>query len=66
MMDLTLPLAVYLANFTFAAVLSLAAGFYIPVLLGIALGIAPVMIFYWMVTDRLDNRELLLQIKLTR
>lgn len=50
--DLKLPLAVYLANFMFATVLSLAAGFYIPVLLGIVLGILPLTIFYWMATNQ--------------
>ena len=48
--DLMLPLAIYLANFVFATVLSLAAGFYIPVLLGIVLGILPLLVLYWMAT----------------
>lgn len=48
--DLKLPLAIYLANFTFATVLSLAAGFYVPVLLGIILGILPLITFYWLAT----------------
>lgn len=48
--DLKLPLAIYLANFVFAAVLSLAAGFYIPVLLGVVLGILPLVALYWMAT----------------
>ncbi|MBD2243590.1 gamma-carotene 1'-hydroxylase CruF [Nostoc sp. FACHB-888] len=39
--QLNLPLVVYLTNFAFAAGLSLAAGFYIPVLLGLFLGVAP-------------------------
>ncbi len=57
--DLTLPLAVYLANFTFATVLSLAAGFYIPIFLGIVLGIVPMAMFYWMATNnQLDNSKL--------
>ena len=50
--DLKLPLAIYLANFIFAAVLSLAAGFYIPVLLGFVLGILPLLIFYLMATNQ--------------
>ncbi len=49
--DLKLPLAIYLANFTFAAVLSLAAGFYVPVLLGFVLGILPLMILYGIATN---------------
>ncbi len=50
--DLKLPLAIYLANFAFATVLSLAAGFYIPVLLGFVSGILPLMILYWMATKQ--------------
>ena len=50
--DLKLPLAIYLANFAFATVLSLAAGFYIPVLLGFVLGILPLMILYWVATKQ--------------
>ena len=50
--DLKLPLAIYLANFVFATVLSLAAGFYIPVLLGIVLGILPLLVLYWLATAR--------------
>ena len=48
--DLSLPLAIYLSNFAFAMVMSLAAGIYIPVLLGLVLGIAPLVIFYQMAT----------------
>ena len=50
--DLKLPLAIYLANFAFATVLSLAAGFYIPVLLGFVLGILPLMILYGIATNQ--------------
>lgn len=39
--QLNLPLAVYLSNFGFATVMSLAAGFSIPVLLGLVLGVTP-------------------------
>ncbi|MBD2521341.1 gamma-carotene 1'-hydroxylase CruF [Nostoc sp. FACHB-133] len=39
--QLNLPLVVYLTNFAFAAGLSLAAGFSIPVLLGLFLGVVP-------------------------
>ncbi|WP_319419232.1 gamma-carotene 1'-hydroxylase CruF [Pleurocapsa sp. FMAR1] len=49
--DLKLPLAIYLANFTFATVLSLAAGFYVPVLLGFVLGILPLIILYGIATN---------------
>ncbi len=53
--DLTVPLIVYLANFTFATVLSLAAGFYLPVLLGIALGIVPITLLYLKANNKLEN-----------
>lgn len=46
--DLGLPLAVYLSNFAFAMVMSLAAGIYVPILLGLVLGIAPLLVFYQM------------------
>ncbi len=39
--QLNLPLIVYLSNFAFAAGLSLAGGFFIPVLLGSVLGVIP-------------------------
>ncbi|MBD2409781.1 hypothetical protein FACHB389_23600 [Nostoc calcicola FACHB-389] len=39
--QLNLPLVVYLTNFAFAAGLSLASGFFIPVLLGSVLGVIP-------------------------
>lgn len=38
------PLAVYLGNFVFAAVMSLAAGFWIPALLGVVLGVLPAVL----------------------
>ncbi|MEH2194274.1 MAG: gamma-carotene 1'-hydroxylase CruF [Nostoc sp.] len=41
--QLNLPLVVYLTNFAFAAGLSLAAGFSIPVLLGLLLGVVPAL-----------------------
>jgi putative membrane protein len=50
--DLKLPLVIYLANFGFATVLSLAAGFYIPVLLGVVLGILPLLFLYWIATNQ--------------
>jgi len=56
--DLKLPLAIYIANFVFATVLSLAAGFYIPVLLGVVLGILPLLILYWLATDRNAGKAL--------
>ena len=37
-----------LRNFAFAAVMSCAAGFWIPVLLGLGVGVAPVVTLWWM------------------
>ncbi|TBR59551.1 carotenoid biosynthesis protein [Mastigocladus laminosus UU774] len=45
--QLNLPLIVYLSNFGFATVMSLAAGFSIPVLLGLFLGAAPAVVLWW-------------------
>jgi uncharacterized membrane protein len=50
--ELGLPLAIYLSNFVFATVLSLAAGIYIPILLGLVLGILPLVVFYQMATNQ--------------
>jgi putative membrane protein len=44
---LNVPLLVYLGNFGFATVMSLAAGFSIPVLLGVALGVAPAVLLWF-------------------
>ncbi|MHC5860587.1 gamma-carotene 1'-hydroxylase CruF [Nostoc sp.] len=45
--QLNLPLVVYLTNFAFAAGLSLAAGFSIPVLLGLLLGVTPAVVLWF-------------------
>ena len=55
--DLKLPWAIYLANFAFAMILSLAAGFYIPVVLGMILGVFPLMILYWIATNQPVSSE---------
>ncbi len=47
-LQLGLPLAIYLSNFGFATVLSLAAGIYLPIWLGIFLGVAPLLWCYKM------------------
>jgi len=39
--QLTLPLTIYLANFGFALVMSLAAGFYLPIVMGLVTGVLP-------------------------
>ena len=49
--QLGLPLAVYLSNFAFAAVMSIGAGIWIPVGLGILLGVAPALILWWMASS---------------
>jgi putative membrane protein len=40
---LGVPLVVYLGNFTFAAVMSMAAGFWVPIFLGLILGVVPAL-----------------------
>lgn len=50
--DLGLPLAIYLSNFAFATIMSLAAGIYVPIGLGIVLGIVPLLVLYQMATNR--------------
>jgi uncharacterized membrane protein len=42
--QLNLPLIIYLANFGFALVMSLAAGFYVPIAMGLVTGVAPALI----------------------
>lgn len=49
--QLGLPLAIYLSNFAFATIISLATGIYIPILLGLGLGVAPLLILYQMATS---------------
>lgn len=46
--DLQLPLLMYLSNFIFAMVISIAEGIYIPILLGLILGVTPALVLYWM------------------
>ncbi|WP_041237764.1 gamma-carotene 1'-hydroxylase CruF [Gloeothece citriformis] len=44
--DLSLPLVMYLSNFGFATIMSMAEGIYPPVLLGVITGVIPVVILY--------------------
>jgi uncharacterized membrane protein len=44
--QLGLPLVIYLSNFAYAAVLSLASGFAIPVVLGVVVGVVPALALY--------------------
>lgn len=56
--QLGLPLAVYLSNFAFAAIMSCAAGFWIPVLLGLFVGVAPIVILWSMAQPGTANTAL--------
>jgi putative membrane protein len=49
--QLGLPLVVYLTNFAFAAIMSIGAGIWIPIGLGIVLGVAPALILWWMASE---------------
>ncbi len=42
--QLNFPLAIYLGNFAFATVMSIGAGFWVPILLGLLLGVAPAVL----------------------
>ena len=42
--DLNLPLTIYLGNFTFAMVMSMAAGFWVPIGLGVLVGVLPAIL----------------------
>lgn len=57
--QLNLPLAVYLGNFAFAAVMSIGAGFWVPLLLGLLLGVAPaVLCWQWAQAKTSDTVQL--------
>lgn len=45
--QLTTPLVVYLTNFAFAMVMSIGAGFWIPISLGLLVGAGPAVICWW-------------------
>jgi putative membrane protein len=57
--SLTIPAGVYLGNFGFAMVMSIGAGFYVPILLGILLGILPLTVFLWLANqnNNLENNS---------
>ncbi|AGY57053.1 hypothetical protein GKIL_0807 [Gloeobacter kilaueensis JS1] len=44
---LTVPMVIYVANITFSSVLSIGAGLFIPVLIGLVLGLLPVLWAWW-------------------
>jgi uncharacterized membrane protein len=50
--NLQLPLAIYLSNFAFATILSIASGIYLPVFLGLLLGVIPLLVMYWLASRR--------------
>ncbi|KAF3889871.1 MULTISPECIES: gamma-carotene 1'-hydroxylase CruF [Nostocales] len=52
--QLTVPIIVYLSNFIFAAGLSLGAGYFIPVSLGLGLGVVPAVAL-WLSATAIDN-----------
>lgn len=45
--QLNFPLVVYLSNFAFGGIMSLAAGFWIPVGLGVLVGVIPAVLLWW-------------------
>ncbi|MGG6297471.1 gamma-carotene 1'-hydroxylase CruF [Leptolyngbya sp. AN02str] len=45
--QLNLPIVVYLGNIVFATVMSLGAGFWVPVLLGMVTGVFPAVVCWW-------------------
>ncbi len=53
--QLLLPLAIYLGNFVFAAVLSMAGNIWIPMLLGIVLGILPLFLLWFAAKPATEN-----------
>ena len=55
--QLGLPLAVYLGNFAFAAIMSVASGFYAPVALGFVIGVVPTLVLYWLAIAGVSSRE---------
>ncbi len=54
--SLNLPLVVYLSNFAFAMVMSMAAGFWVPIGMGILLGVAPAVLC-WRQHNLLENKR---------
>jgi uncharacterized membrane protein len=62
--QLQLPMAIYLGNFVFAAVLSIAGNIWIPMLLGIAVGILPLFILWFAAKPVLENVDRLSDLEL--
>lgn len=55
--QLGLPLAIYLSNFAFATIMSIGAGIYPSILLGIVLGLIPALVLYKMAISQIDMIE---------
>lgn len=60
--ELTVPLIVYIANFGFAMLMSLAGGIYTPVLLGLILGLFPALLC-WLAAP-VDSESTMVKIRL--
>lgn len=45
--QLTIPMVIYVGNIVFASIMSIGAGLYIPVVLGVILGFLPVVLIWW-------------------
>jgi putative membrane protein len=52
--SVTIPLIVYIGNFAFATVMSLAAGFYVPIAMGMITGLIPA-ILCWRTANQGDT-----------
>ncbi|MDB9311627.1 carotenoid biosynthesis protein [Spirulina sp. CS-785/01] len=46
--QLRFPLVVYLSNLAFSTVMSLGSGYWVPVLLGMVMGVIPAIVFYYL------------------
>ncbi|WP_396232070.1 gamma-carotene 1'-hydroxylase CruF [Geminocystis sp. GBBB08] len=55
--SLTIPAGVYIGNFGFAMIMSIGAGFYIPIFLGILLGILPLIVFLWLANQHNSKED---------
>ncbi len=53
--NLGFPLAVYISNFTFAAVMSVGSGFLVPTALGLLVGVLPAVVLWWLGTKNISN-----------
>jgi len=45
--QLSIPMVIYIGNMVFASIMSIGAGLYIPVVLGVILGFLPVILIWW-------------------